>query len=112
MRMAALLLIQAATPAAPIEPRAAAEGAGELGFTVTPERGCAGSEAGEIVVCGSRRDKERYRLRPLPQQYERQPGNAEIQLMEGVTGGIHVEGAALPNGMISKRIMVRVKVRF
>jgi hypothetical protein len=102
------MLVQAAVPG---QPSAPSEAAPDWQMRITPERSCASADREEIVVCGRRND-DRYRLRPLPRGFEVAPLRAETQLIDGVTGGMHLESSQLPNGMISKRIMVSVKTRF
>jgi hypothetical protein len=108
MSIALLMLVQAAAPGQPLPP---AEAAPDWQMRIIPERSCTSTDPEEIVVCG-RRDEDRYRLRPLPPEFEVPPLRAETQLFEGVTGGMHLESTQLPNGMTSKRIMVSVKTRF
>jgi hypothetical protein len=108
MPIALLMLVQAAAPGQPGPP---SEAAPRWQMRITPERRCASADPEEIVVCG-RRDDDRYRLRPLPPGFEVPPIRAETQLFDGVTGDMHFESTQLPNGMISKRIMVSVKTRF
>jgi hypothetical protein len=65
----------------------------------------------EIVVCAE--DQERFRLRPLPDTYERQPatGGPEADLGGGVTLKQDLEQVDI-GGTQSKRIMVRAKIKF
>lgn len=108
MALAFLMLVQSAVPG---QPPAPAEAAPDWQMRITPERNCASADPGEIVVCG-RRDDDRYRLRPLPSEFEAPPLRAETQLFDGVSGGMQLESTQLPNGMTSKRLMVTVKTRF
>jgi hypothetical protein len=71
-----------------------------------------GAGAGDIVVCGRRRDD--YRVRDI-----RPPKGIEIE--EGGVVGFDIGGSrvepslsqvAMPDGRISKRIMVTIKVPF
>jgi hypothetical protein len=73
-------------------------------------RSCASRGANEIVVCGSRRDSHRYR--PLPGEPEPQPPLAEVRLPGGASAYAHLDGATLPNGMVSKRVMITIKKPF
>ena len=67
--------------------------------------------AGEIVVCG-RRDAHRYREAAPPKGVE--TGGSSV--IGTYVGGARVEPlleqVQMPNGMISKRVMVTVKVAF
>lgn len=65
-----------------------------------------------IVVCASRND-ERYRLRPPSGDFTvAGPPMAEADLGGGVTGAIELDSAGMPNGEVSKRIMIRVGTKF
>ncbi|MGZ8287194.1 MAG: hypothetical protein ACXW27_01625 [Allosphingosinicella sp.] len=79
---------------------------------VTPEDCRRTAAAGEIVVCG--RSPDHYRVKEI-----KPPKGVEID--EGGVIGLDVGGArvepaleqvGMPDGRISKRIMVRVKVPF
>jgi len=106
-----LFLVQAA--AGPGDGRPAiADPERQASFRITSPSECPAEDRGEIVVCGSRGQNERYRARPMPPGYERGPLRAEIGLGEGTVGGIHVESVELPNGVTSKRLMLSIKTRF
>lgn len=67
-------------------------------------------EAGEVVVCG-RRDDDRYRLKPLPDGYERSAvPRAETALGPGKLSA-ETEAAEI-GGVRSNRVMLRFKVPF
>lgn len=70
---------------------------------------CTPSSADEITVCAP--DPEQFRLRPLPNTYERGTGQAEIGLAEGVKTRVRADAQQL-GGAISKRIMVDIKLGF
>jgi hypothetical protein len=74
-------------------------------------RSCAASaSADEIVVCAT--DPEKFRLRPLPDTYERPgSGKAELGLGSGITGALRAEARQL-GGAISNRVMVDIKLGF
>jgi hypothetical protein len=79
---------------------------------VTPEGCRRGAAAGEIVVCGRGADAYRYKEVKPPAGIEVDSGGViGLDL-----GGSRVEPAlsevAMPDGRISKRIMVTVKVPF
>jgi hypothetical protein len=76
------------------------------------QRDCARSDEDEIVVCGSRQKNERYRLPPLPSEYEKGPLKAEAGLGGGVTGNAYLDSEQLANGVISKRVMIGIKTKF
>lgn len=74
---------------------------------------CRNDDPAVIVVCGSRNPEEVYRLRPPPGDFDvAGPPKAEADLGEGLTGAIAVERAGMPNGEISKRIMIKVGTKF
>ncbi|QAY79053.1 hypothetical protein [Sphingosinicella sp. BN140058] len=72
---------------------------------------CAASNAAEIVVCGRRRspDADRDRYRP---EFAEKPLRAEIGIGGGATARAFVDSVAMPNGEVSKRVMVGVKLPF
>ncbi|KHK89366.1 hypothetical protein [Novosphingobium malaysiense] len=73
---------------------------------------CPLSSGHEIVVCAP--DPEANRLRPLPDTYVTQGGlpRAEVDLGGGASLDLHVDSAAMPDGSVSNRVMVGVKVAF
>jgi hypothetical protein len=73
---------------------------------------CAPGRVDEIVVCG-RPDHDRHRLRPLPDAaYAEAPARAEAKLFGDVTGSAVVEAEQFPDGVVSNRIMLKLKVPF
>ena len=72
---------------------------------------CRSSE-GEIVVCGSRKANERYRLRPVEARPEPPPPKAEVELAEGMTLGAGVDGSPNPAAAGVPRLMVKFKLKF
>lgn len=75
-------------------------------------RRCPEGRAQEIVVCAP--DPNRDRLRPLKQDYSVTEGlpRAEGEIANGVSLGVDAEGAAMANGVVSNRVMARVKMKF
>jgi hypothetical protein len=73
-------------------------------------RRCESRDASEIVVCGSRKDSHRYRA--LPGGPEPQLPRAEVRLPGGASAAAQLSGATLPNGMVSKRVMITIKKPF
>jgi hypothetical protein len=65
----------------------------------------------EIVVCGRRKGYV-YPLAEMAKIYEAKPLRAATGLGNGTTGGIGVSQAGMPDGRVSKRIMVTIKVPF
>jgi hypothetical protein len=82
---------------------------GPPGVRVTPP--CGAGEAGEIVVCG-RRDQGQ-RLRPLaPPPGLRPHQSPGIDLGGGVRAEPHVSEVAMPDGRLSKRVTIDLKIPF
>lgn len=84
----------------------------DVSLRVTPQDCRRGAPAGEIVVCG--RSPDEYRLKALKPP-------AGIEVKEGGVIGFDLGGArvepslgqvGMPDGRISKRFMVTVKVPF
>lgn len=73
-----------------------------------PATGCAAADPGEVVVCGSRTERSRYRLPEISTQYERKPMIAETQLAPGVNGRVVVESVEMLGGQKSDRAMIRL----
>ncbi|MCT2398266.1 hypothetical protein [Novosphingobium mangrovi (ex Huang et al. 2023)] len=72
----------------------------------------AAGRPGEIVVCAP--DPERERLRALPDTYVEEPAlpPARWSLGDGVSLDVHVDAAQMPDGTVSNRVMVGVKMKF
>lgn len=77
------------------------------------QQGCAPANATEIVVCGSRQESERYRLRPLPDGgFEEDRLVAEADLGRGFTGKVHMDQVEISPGIVSKRVLFSIKKPF
>ena len=72
---------------------------------------CGTGTGAEIVVCGRRRsaDADHDRYRP---EFSEKPLLAEIGIGGGATARVFVDSVGMPNGEVSKRIMVGIKVPF
>ena len=66
----------------------------------------------EIVVCGSRAGQNPYRIPKLPDKYGRKPVRAETDAIPGVHTQAHVESQGMPDGNVSKRLMVTFSLPF
>ncbi len=76
-------------------------------------RDCGAASAGEILVCGRRRNQEIDPTGELARRYAPHgPIKAEVGLGGSLVGRSYVESAAMPQGQVSKRIMVGVKLPF
>ncbi|MDP9414525.1 MAG: hypothetical protein M3Q08_10640 [Pseudomonadota bacterium] len=74
---------------------------------------CAPGNPNEIVVCGSRQESERYRLRPLPDgEFEEDRLVAEADLGGGFTGKMHMDQVEISPGLVSKRVLFSIKKPF
>ncbi|MEJ5978366.1 hypothetical protein WG901_17060 [Novosphingobium sp. PS1R-30] len=78
-----------------------------LGPPVKPR--CPPSPNGEIVVCAQ--NNEQFRLRPLPDRYEQKEGPPELKLGENASAKVEVERGGV-GGVISNRVMMRMKLKF
>ncbi|RIA45696.1 hypothetical protein DFR49_0221 [Hephaestia caeni] len=72
---------------------------------------CRAAPDSDIVVCADR-DDERFRLRPLPVKEAATPLRAEATLFGTATASADVESEALQQGLISKRLMLRLTLPF
>lgn len=73
---------------------------------------CPQSGGGDIVVCGSRDRQSPYRLPKLTDRYERKPLRAETDAIPGVRTRGHVEAKKMPDGNVSKRLLVTFTLPF
>ena len=117
MSLALLMALQAAAPAQPdpaLRDFDLRDVGAPKGFEspVRADERCGADATDEIVVCGSRNRDETYRLRPLPPIYGNKPLVAETGLFGNTTARMHAESVELPNGMISKRLMVTITTPF
>jgi hypothetical protein len=113
MSLALLLALQAAPPA-PAEPQARA-GPLPIAFALATAKpadpcGAAPSEASDIVVCGRRPGV--YDFEKWERMFEAGPLVAETSLGGGAVARAYVESVEMPNGQVSKRAMVGVKIKF
>ncbi|MEA3061356.1 MAG: hypothetical protein QOJ94_1137 [Sphingomonadales bacterium] len=113
MSLALLIALQAAAPGAdpkPVDIRT-------IEFDLSryrPTRSACAPAAGDILVCGRRPAGgvgagEMERLAKL---FEQGPIDAETGLIGQVRGRVYTEEAGMPNGQISKRAMVGIKLPF
>lgn len=66
-----------------------------------------------IVVCATRRDDERFRLRPLDAgRFEAKPPRAETGIVGDLRGGVGTEHVEFGNGAVSNRVMLKLKLPF
>ncbi len=103
-----VLAFQSAAAAAPKEP---APVAFDLPRHRSAAAACAEQGAADIVVCG-RRIGDGYRVPDLGRQYEERPLVAETGIAPNASVRAYTESVQMPDGQISKRAMVGVKLRF
>ena len=112
MALALLMAVQAAASSAPA-------GAVPIEFDLKTHKpapdpegaaACAQQSASDIVVCGRRGPG--YRVPELDGRYDEKPLRAEIGIGGGTTVRAYVESVEFPNGQVSKRAMVGVKMKF
>ena len=105
MIAAALMMLQAAGPAAPDDAPA-----GRL----EAMRPCAAQDdaGGDIVVCGRVDANEQYRLRPLPHRYDPVGGPGIGMRVGPGQANLYATGTRSPDGKPDKRIMVTLKLPF
>jgi hypothetical protein len=73
---------------------------------------CTPGPGDEIVVCG-RINPGQHRLPPLPDAtYVEAPPRAEMKLFGDVVGSAVMEAEQFPGGVVSNRIMLKMKVPF
>ena len=102
-------LLQAASPS--ISPAPAAHPLPRIQLPLVGPAPCNGN-GDEVVVCG-KRDPYRYRLKPLPDQAEASAlPKAETTLFGNVKGSATIDQAQMPQGAISNRVMLHLKMPF
>lgn len=79
-----------------------------------PAQKCEAQSANEIVVCADKTDNESQRIRPIANAhiYDKDESRAEFGVSENIRMAAEVDSAELGAGVVSKRIMARVKIKF
>jgi hypothetical protein len=79
-----------------------------------PQPECMATNSDEIVVCAEQFDNESQRLRPITnaQVYDKDESKAEFNIAKNVQMAAEVDNRGLGAGVVSKAIMVRVKIKF
>lgn len=109
-----VMLLQTASSPAPIpQARFDLSEADRRKTMNAPAEPCRSADPNAIVICGSRKAKEKYRYRNEASRYdENGVPRAEIGLGGDVKGNVHIEQQGLPGGTVSKRIMVTITKPF
>lgn len=104
MPMAALFMMQAAALPAP---------AIDFDLRKMAPESCAPARGDEIVVCAAPDLTAQHRLAPLPER-AREPllPKAAFGIVGDVKGAVETEAEEVAAGVVSNRIMVRVKIPF
>lgn len=71
-----------------------------------------GADPDAILVCGIRRRDGDYPLDEMARLFAPRPILAETGLGGRATGRLFLDSATLPNGMVSNRVMVGIRVPF
>ena len=79
-----------------------------------PTQKCDRQSSDEIVVCAKQVDNESQRLRPIANTriYGKDESKAEFGISKNVRMAAEVDSEELQQGIIAKRIMARVKIKF
>ncbi len=79
-----------------------------------PPQKCETQRTDEIVVCADNTDNESQRLRPIDNAriYDKDESKADFGLSENVRMAAEVESEEVQAGVVAKRIMARVKIKF
>jgi hypothetical protein len=105
MIAAALMMLQAAGPAAPDD----APAASPKSMRPCPAQD---DDSGDIIVCGRVDANEQYRLRPLTRRYDPVGGPGIGMRVGQGQANLYATGAQSPDGKPDKRIMVTLKLPF
>jgi hypothetical protein len=75
---------------------------------------CETQRTDEIVVCADKTDNETQRLRPIANAeiYDKDESMVDFGISENVRMSAEVESEELQQGIVAKRIMARVKIKF
>ena len=82
------------------------------GAQASNDPACERSVSNEITICGSRRGDSPYRMPKIAKDYKAKSIRAETQLAPGASANAHVEAEGMPDGRVSNRLMVTIKLKF
>lgn len=113
MVAAFFLMLQAASPL-PAPPPAPADFDLATWWPARPVGldGCPISDGGDVVICGRRTRTDDYPMEEMARLFEPKPLVAQLPLGNAVTARAYVERVDLPNGVISNRMMIGLKLPF
>lgn len=77
-----------------------------------PGRDCAADAPAAIVVCGRRRSGGAYPMEEMERLYAQEPLVAEIGLIGNARARAYVQSVEFPNGQVSNRVMIGIKLPF
>lgn len=79
-----------------------------------PVEKCEEQSTDEIVVCAEKTDNESQRLRPIAKTdiYNKDESAAEFGISENMRMAVQAESEELQQGVIAKRAMVKLKIKF
>jgi hypothetical protein len=77
-----------------------------------PRSDCAPAEAEAITVCGRRPLSTAYPLERMAKIFESGPLDTETGLGGNMRGGVYLKQVEFPNGEVSRRILVGIKLPF
>jgi hypothetical protein len=75
-------------------------------------RACRGGDSAEILVCGRRRPGNDYPFEEMERLFREKPIRAEVGIGGGATARAYVDQVEMPQGQVSKRIMIGIKMPF
>jgi hypothetical protein len=114
MPLTLLLALQAAAPP-PVPVTTGPGGLIQLDFDLgkySRSASCDGGGPYDVVVCGSRRNAGRNRVYPLTGDFEAKPLVAEMGVGGNMKASMELEDVELTTGIISHRMMMRLKLPF
>ncbi len=79
-----------------------------------PLEKCEAQNTDEIIVCADKTDNESQRLHPISNAhiYDKDESAAEFGLSENVRMAVQAESEELQQGIIAKRAMIKLKIKF
>jgi hypothetical protein len=107
-----VLTLQAASAPPPARVEAIAFDLGDYRPSPQGSSGCGRAEPSEILVCGLRERAGDYPLEEQQRRYAGRPLRAETMIGGNVQLRAFVDSATMPNGEVSNRVMVGIRMPF